>query len=405
MKRYLLRIVLVLFLAVLLWRVYLLITKSTDDKSRRFNRPPVAVEVDSVRIGPIQEVKMLTGTVYPHYQYIIAPKVSGRLIEIRKRIGDWVKGGEVIARIDDAEYQQALLEAEANLKIAQAALNETIGQFELAKQELERVESLQAKGIASPAELDAAVNNHNAQGSRLKLAQAQVEQREASLQSAKIRIGYTTLTANQPGFIGERFVDEGSLLAPNSAVVSVIGIDTVIIRTTIIERVYGLLRAEQMCEVQVDAYPTKSFPGRVARIAPMLIESSRVAQMEVEVTNDSLILKPGMFARVKVVLADKASAQIIPGQAVVNRNDTTGVFLIKSNETVACYIPVQLGITSSDYTEILSPQLNGLIVTLGQHLLENESPVILPDRQNESKVKTGKEASSARRQSTEEPPK
>ena len=100
--------------------------------------------------------------------------------------------GEVIARIDDAEYQQAVLEAEANLKIAEAALAETQSQLELATQELERAQSLQEKGITSPAELDAALTNYDAQQSRLKLAQAQVEQREASLKSAKIRFFITT---------------------------------------------------------------------------------------------------------------------------------------------------------------------------------------------------------------------
>ncbi|TFH41106.1 MAG: biotin/lipoyl-binding protein, partial [Lysobacterales bacterium] len=69
--------------------------------------------------------------------------------EIRKRIGDTVSRGELLARLDDAEYQQALREAEANLKIAEASLTEAMGQFELAKQELERAQQLQSKGIAT----------------------------------------------------------------------------------------------------------------------------------------------------------------------------------------------------------------------------------------------------------------
>lgn len=201
-----------------------------------------------------------------------------------------------------------MLEAEANLKISQANLAEVESQFELAKQELERVQSLQQKGIASLAELDAATSNFNALRSRIKLAQAQVEQRQAALNSAKIRLSYTVLIATEPGFIGERFVDEGSLLAPNSLLVSVIDIDTVIVRTTVIERVYGQIQIGQTAEIEVDAFPGKSFYGKVSRIAPMLQEASRVAQMEVEVANDSLLLKPGMFSKVKVVLAEKDSA-------------------------------------------------------------------------------------------------
>ncbi|MDZ7261369.1 MAG: efflux RND transporter periplasmic adaptor subunit [candidate division KSB1 bacterium] len=378
MKKHAFKIIGILFLAFLSWRIILLVTRGSRGKSERSGRPPVAVEVDSIRYVPIQEIRQFTGTVYPLYQYIVAPKVSGRIIVIKKRIGDWVKRGEVIARVDDAEYQQAVREAEANLKIAQAALVEAKSQFELAKQELERVQSLQAKGIASPSELDAALTNYTAQESRLKLAQAQVEQREASLNSANIRLGYTVLVATEPGFIGERFVDEGTLLAPNSPVVSVIGIDTVIVQTTIIERDYGRITVGQLSEVEVDAFPSKYFYGKVSRIAPMLQEASRMAKMEIEVANDSLLLKPGMFARVKVVLTEKDSTQTVPSQAIVSRNGQTGVFVVGTNEAIARYFPVQVGIVTTEKTEILSPKLEGLVVTLGQHLLEDGSPVILP---------------------------
>jgi len=314
------------------------------------------------------------------YQYVVAPKVTGRIIQIRKRIGDWVERGEVIVRIDDAEYQQAVLEAEANLRIAQASLKETQSQLALAKQEMDRAKSLQEKGIASPSELDAALTNYDAQQSRLKLAQAQVEQREASLKSAKIRLSYTVLTATEPGFIGERFVDEGSLLSPNAPVATVIGIDSVIIQTTVIERDYGRIRIGQPALTGVDAFPSKRFAGHVARIAPMLQEASRVARMEIEVQNDSLLLKPGMFTRVHVILNEKDSAQVVPREAVVSRGGENGIFVVDSAGAAVRYHPVQIGIVAEDKMEILSPELGSIVVTLGQHLLEDGSPIILPKK-------------------------
>ena len=149
-------------------------------------------------------------------------------------------------------------------------------------------------------------------------------------------------------------------------------------RTTITERDYGLIEAGQPVEVTVDAFPSMSFPGRVSRIAPMLQEASRVAQMEVEVRNDSLILKPGMFAGVSVMIASRESAQIVPSEAVVSRGEERGVFVVKGGETVAHYIPVKTGIVTPHLTEILSPRVEGLVVTLGQHLLDDGSFVLLP---------------------------
>jgi RND family efflux transporter MFP subunit len=363
---------------ILVWRIIVLIVASQGGSSAGFGRPPVPVELARVSYEPISETRVLTGSIHPLYQYIVAPKVSGRIIKISKRIGDWVERGEFIARIDDAEYQQQVLESEASLRIAYANLAETESELELAGQELERIRSLSEKKIASDAQLETAETRHDALKSRIELAQAQVEQRQAALNSAKIRLGYTRLAATEPGFVGERYVDEGSMLPANSPVVSVIGIDTVIVRTTVIERVYGLVEPGQSAAIEVDAFPDRTFNGRVSRIAPMLDEASRVAQMEVEVANDSLFLKPGMFCKVTLVIAEKDTAQVVPSQAVVTRDGASGVFVVRGEETTAHYVPVEVGIVNPDITEILSPVIEGAVVSLGQHLLQDGSTVILP---------------------------
>lgn len=382
MKRKFLFVLALILFAFFSWRVALLIIGKTKAGSKQPGNPPVAVEVASITRAPIRDIRQYTGTVYPQYQYIVAPKVSGRIIEITKRIGDPVKRGEEVARIDDAEYQQAVLEAEANLKIAQASLAEFISQAELAKQEFERAQSLRDKGIASPSELDTAVTNNTAQQARLKLAEAQVDQRQAALNSSRIRLSYTVLTVSEPGFVGERYADEGALLSPNSPVMLVVGIDRVIVQTSIIERDYGHIRIGQAVMVEVDAFPSEKFAGSVYRIAPMLQEASRVAKMEVEVNNSDRKLKPGMFARVEVILAENDSAIVVPSQAMVTRhgtNESTGVYMIdQTNGLVARYVPIKTGIITSELIEIRSPQIDGLVVILGQHLLDDGSPVILP---------------------------
>ncbi len=378
MKKRLYLIPVIVVVAALAVRIVMLIVKGSGDDNRQRQTAAVAVEVDSVRFGPIREIREFTGSVYPYNQYVVAPKVSGRVVEIRKRIGDRVRAGELIARIDDAEYQQAVREAEANLKIAEASVIDTRSQLELSRDQKERMESLRAKELASNAEVDAAVSDFTAKESRYRLAQAQVEQRQASLESSRIRLGYTRLTATRAGYIGERFVDEGALLAPNAAVASVIEIGSVIVRTTITERDYRLISAGQPATVTVDAFASRRFSGRVSRIAPMLLEESRVAQMEVEVRNDSLLLKPGMFARTQVMIASKNRAQIVPTRSMVSRNGGTGVFMVPGDESVARYVPVEAGIATPDLTEVLSPALEGRVVTLGQHLLEDGSPVLLP---------------------------
>lgn len=379
-QRRVLTIIGIAFGLVLAWRIVVLVAGGEGGESGGRGRPQVAVEVDDVRYEAIQDRRQFTGSIYPIYQYVVAPKVSGRIVRINKRLGDWVERGEIVAKVDDAEYQQEVLEAVANLKISQANQADIESQFELAKQELERVQLLQEKGIASPSELDAATSNYDALQSRIKLAHARVEQTQAALNSARIRLDYTVLRATEPGFVGERFVDEGGLLAPNSPIVSVIGIDTVVVRTTVIERVYGQIELGQSAEIVVDAFPNDAFTGIVSRIAPMLDQESRVAQMEVEVENGSHLLKPGMFCKVNVMLAERDSAQVVPAQAVVKRDGKDGVYVVNKEESIANYVQVELGISTADKCEILSPRIEGPVVTIGQHLLEDGSGVVLRDK-------------------------
>jgi RND family efflux transporter MFP subunit len=382
MKKNILITVGILFLVFFGWRIISLFTKTQQAWGPGFGRgQAVAVEVSDVNIKQIKEVREFTGTVYPVYQYVISPKVSGRVIEIKKRIGDWVNKGEIIARLDDAEYQQAVLEAQANLRISKASLAESGSQFELARQELERVRSLQEKGIASSSELDSASTSYDAQKSRLELARAQVQQREAALKSAEIRMDYTVLYATEPGFIGERYVDEGTLLSPNSPLVSVVGIDSVIVQATIIEKDYGRIKIGQSAEIEVDAFPETTFSGTVARIAPVLEEASRVAKMEVEVENKDHLLKPGMFTIVRVVLQERESAQVIPIEAIIKNNGTDGIFIIEkdaaSGMDIARFYPVKTGISTEMEIEIISPEIKGPVVILGQHLLQDGVNVTL----------------------------
>ncbi len=367
-----------LLAAALIVRVVALITQGSDQGSPGAGRPPVAVEIAEVRYGPIQDVREFSGSVHAQYQYVVAPKVSGRILEIHKRLGDRVERGDILARIDDAEYQQAEREAKANLKIAQASLAEAQSQLALSTQELERVQSLSAKGIASQAELDAASTNHEAQQSRLQLSMAQVEQREAALRAAEIRLGHTVLRASEPGFVGQRHVDEGSLLSPNVPVMTIVGIETVIVRASVVEREYGRIHVGQPATVEVDALPGQRYPGSVMRIAPMLQETSRTAQIEILVENASLALKPGMFARLRVVLDERERAQLVPAQALVRREAGAGLFLVDREQRTARFVPVEPGIRTAQAVEIFSPGIEDPVVTLGQHLLSDGSPVLLP---------------------------
>jgi RND family efflux transporter MFP subunit len=340
-------------------------------------RPAVPVEVAEVRRGPIREEQRLPGEVVPAYRFLVASRVPGRLVAVAKRVGDRVAAGEVLVRVDDEEYRQDVLEAEAALGTARAALAEATVQLEQAERDLARVQTLAEREFISRAEVEGARASRDALISRQSLARAQIGQREAALSSARIRLGYAALAAPRAGFVAERFADEGTLLAANTPVLAIIGVDPALVRVTLPERLAARVTAGLAVELEADAHPGLRFAGRVARVAPALDGETRTAAMEVEAGNAQLLLRPGMFVRVGLVLAERQEAQLVPAAALVARDGAAGVFVVDAAGAAVSWVPVTAGIATPVVTEIVSPVLSGRVVTLGQHLLQHGSAVTI----------------------------
>ncbi len=342
--------------------------KLSSGQNRAGGAAAVAVQTVPVTYGAVMRNREFSGTVKAAYSYVVAAKVAGRLSNISKRIGAKTGVNEAVGKIDDTEYLQAVQEAKAQVAVSQASVKESEAQLLFAEKEMQRVRELVEKGIVSQAELDAIETQYATQKSRLDLARAQLEQREASLAQARTRLDYTTIRSAQAGYIAVRHTDGGALLSVNSPVLTIVGIDTVYVEMSISERDYHNISIGQKAYITVDALPEKKFTGKVSSISPLFQTSTRTAVVEVSVVNDSLFLMPGMFARVEVILAQKDSAQIVPLTAIVNRNGTDAVFLTSDSATVH-FIPVKTGIIDGDKVEVLHPVLNGRVVTVGNHLL------------------------------------
>lgn len=338
---------------------------------------PVAVEIAEPSIRSISDVREFAGTVKASYKYVVSAKVGGRLVSLKKRIGDDVRSNEIIGRIDDTEYRHALQEAQALVRVGSASVAEAQAQVSFTVRELERVRGLLEKGIASQVEFETLQTQLQTQKSRLELAKAQLDQREALVAQAKTRLGYTYIRASKPGFIAVRHVDGGAQLSVGGPVVTVVGIDTVYVELAATERDYQRLSPGKNATVTVDALAGKEFEGRVHRVAPFFQEASRTAAVEVALKNDSLLLKPGMFAKLKIVLEREDSAVVVPSSAVVDRDGMFSIFTLGDSAKVK-QVPVSVGINDGTFAQITSPEtFSGPVVTLGQHLLRDGGKVII----------------------------
>ena len=358
------------------------------DRGGKSGARAVAVEVAPVKIDNISDTATFTGSIEAQSYFVVAPKVSGRLRRLTVDIGDSVRRGQLIAELDDDEYAQAVKQAQAELDVATANVAQAASALGTARREFDRVKELRAKKIASESELDVASAGHDAAAAREKVALAEVSLRKAALDGAEVRRSYTRVRASWeagPGaragedrVVGERFADEGAMLGANAPIVSVLDLATVKAVVHVVERDYSRLTVGHDADVAVDAFKEHPFPGKVVRVAPLLKESSRQARVEVDVPKPKGMLKPGMFARVSVVFGVHKGATVVPTDALARRGEERGVFLLDEAREKVSFVPVEVGIVEGARAEILKPELSGEVVTLGIHLLEDGSAVIIP---------------------------
>lgn len=346
----------------------------------------VPVEVARIQRGPIALQRTFSGELEALAEFVVAPKVSGRVERVIVNIADTVKRGQVVAELDNDEYIQAVAQAQADLEVARANLTEAASALEIAKREFKRTESLLKRGIASDSEFDAARQDRLARQAQLKVAAAQVAKAESSLQTANIRMGYTQVTAGWTGgselrVVADRYVDEGQTVAANAPLLLIVELHPIIGVVYVTERDYAHLKTGQSVSLTTQAFPDERFSGRIERIAPIFRKSTRQARIEMTIDNPRQRLKPGMFIRATVVLAREPEATIVPEQALTVRDDRNGVFIVSEDGRSVAWREVKVGIRDGNRVQVEGEGLSGRVVTLGQQLVKDGSTITIPDMQ------------------------
>jgi len=383
MKKFLLVLLVLAIIVMAGWQIYnWLFVAEVNQKSTKA-AVSVAVETKPIYKDSILDIGVFTGSLEPKSRFDVAPKVGGWLKELLVDVGDTVERNQIIAVLDDEEFAQEVEQARAELQVAKANAANYASDLDIAKREYERAKALREKQIASASELDVSEAAFNASQTRYKVSLAQVAQKEAALKTALVRLSYTKVQAfweegEKPRVVGERFVDEGELLSINQPIVSILENNPLTAVVYVIERDYPKVTIGQQAIISTDAYPGRTFTGSITRIAPLLRESSRQARLEVEVPNHDLMLKPGMFVRARVEFAKHENATLIPLPALVKRDNKDGVFIADAKNLKARFVPVTAGIINGEIIEITEPEISGLVITMGNHLLEDGSDITLP---------------------------
>ena len=145
---------------------------------------------------------------------------------------------------------------------------------------------------------------------------------------------------------------------------------------------YAMLHPGQKIVLTTDAFPGEQFQGQVERIAPVFKQATRQARVELKIDNPGQRLKPGMFIRAVVVLDRKLDATIVPQQALIRRDDVTGLFLVSDDGRSVSWHEVVVGIRNGERVQVTGDGLSGRVVILGQQLLNDGAAITIPAEQS-----------------------
>jgi RND family efflux transporter MFP subunit len=359
-------------------------------------RPPMPVEFATVKRAPVAEQILVVGNLIGAATVEIVPKVNGRVQALNVKLGDSVRRGQTLAKIEDFEIQEQVRQAEASHQVSQAQIRQRDADLKLAKTNLDRSRSLYERQLLPQQTFDDTEARYQAALAQIDLARAQFEQAKARLDELKITLSNTVIVSPVDGFVGKRFVDPGAFVGPNSPIASVVDIQTVRMVANLVERDVSRVPAGTPAAVEVDAFPGEKFKGRVSRVAPVFDPATRTAEMEIEVPNPGFRLKPGMYARVQLTIDTRASALTVPRNALIDLDGKQGVFIAAAAATgttgtapasnsnsaaggtmTAKFVPVQVGIRDGEQIEITAGIADGTrVITTGAGALKDGDRIV-----------------------------
>ncbi|HWO01458.1 MAG TPA: efflux RND transporter periplasmic adaptor subunit, partial [Blastocatellia bacterium] len=349
-------------------------TAEAKAKAAPAPEPSVDVATAAAITRGLQRSVEVVGSLVADEEVVVSAQAPGELAQLNVDFGSYVTRGQIIAQIDQRDAKLKLEQAEATLKQTMARLGMTDGerfdpdrnadvkvakaQLDWEKVNLDRQARLVEKGDVSRALYDQAVTTHNLARARYQAAVdavnqqlAVVEQQRASLNLAKKAITDTVVRAPINGAVKEKHAARGSYLPVNGRIVTLVKINPLRLRADIPEYAAASVRTGQTMTLTVEAFAGRTFTGRVVRIGPSLNELTRALTVEAEVANAGNLLRPGMFAKSRLITANDAPAAMVPQRAVQIIAGLSKVFVIENGR--ASERIVKTGASDGDLIEVV----------------------------------------------------
>jgi membrane fusion protein (multidrug efflux system) len=305
------------------------------------------VEAEVAKAQDVAQEIIAVGSLRSNESVTLSSEIAGRIAGIRFQEGQRVEAGQPLFDLDDSVYRAELAQARAALSLSQ--------------RNHDRATELFQRKLVSTSELDTTA-------AKLDVDKATVALAEAHLAKMHIKAPFA-------GTVGLRAVSPGDYINPGQALAPLEQISLLKVDFRLSEAALSAIAVGQQLDLEVDAYPGQTFPGRVYAIDPKLAEDTRSVGVRARVPNDKGKLRPGLFARVKLVIAQHRGAVMVPEQAIVPQGEALFVYLIEEGK--AALKPVQVGLRQGGRAEITSGVSPGdTVITAGTQKIGPGAPVM-----------------------------
>ncbi len=312
--------------------------------------PPAIVEVASAQLTKLAQGITAVGSLRSDESVVLRPEVAGRVAEILFREGQPVKKGASLVRFDASVQRAELQQAEANLS--------------LSKSKVDRAVDLQKKGFLSAQAKDEAENN-------FRVTQAAYDLAAAKLTKLEIKAPFN-------GTMGLRMVSVGDYIRDGQDIANLEAIDPLKVDFRVPEIFFKQVTSGQSLQVTLDAIPNKTFEGKVLAINPLVDTNGRSIVIRAIVRNADARLRPGMFARVRLLTNDSQDGLTIPEQALVSAGDEFFVYKVTDNR--AQRTKIEIGQRREGIVEIVRGLVkDDIVVIAGQLKIRDGAPVKTAD--------------------------
>lgn len=294
-----------------------------------------------------------TGYVVAQRQALIASKGTGRLEYLGVKVGDRVKAGQVIARLEHADIEALLKQTVAKFNVARAQLGEAKPELQESTLNFERVRVLLDKSFVTQSEYDIAAARVQRAAAAVKSAEAAIAAAEAEQQAVQVQLENTNIRAPFDGIVVKKLAEVGEVVSPMTAtvrsggsVVTIVDPTSVVVDAEVSEAMIHRVQAGQTAEIQLDSVPGHRYQGEVQQVMPTADRAKATVLTRVRFVELDDRIKPELSAKVTFGPKPGSTEAVteawgVPPTAVIMREGGQVVFLVRDG--VAQELSVEVG--------------------------------------------------------------